>query len=169
MSPKLNLEVKNTTYNESTKELFVEVLQQFHIRWSPFSPSTSRYVKYRYSHSGHSIVAQATRAPGAEAKRSRSKSSCHCSPRGYVPPRRSNLITGATARTCRPFTSQSRCIGKQHQYATFQSVRCAFIVGFVISQGRLPQGLVIFRRLLVTKGLKLEQWERPAEWRTNPT
>ena len=44
LSPHLEIEVKNATYNESTRELFVEVVQVFHIRVSPLPPVPSRFV-----------------------------------------------------------------------------------------------------------------------------
>ena len=44
MSPRLKIEVKNATYNESTRELFVEVVQVFHIFLSPLRGVPSRSV-----------------------------------------------------------------------------------------------------------------------------
>jgi len=42
MSPQLKVEVKGVTYNSSTNEVFAEVVQVFHIRWSPFRAAPSR-------------------------------------------------------------------------------------------------------------------------------
>ena len=44
MSPTLKIEVRNVTYNESKKELFVEVVQVFHVRWNPLPAAPARSV-----------------------------------------------------------------------------------------------------------------------------
>ena len=44
MSPVIKIEVKNVTYNADTLELFVEVIQIFHIRYSPLRGHPSRSV-----------------------------------------------------------------------------------------------------------------------------
>ena len=44
MSPHIQIEVHNVTYNYATKELFVEVVQKFHIRWNPLPAAPSRSV-----------------------------------------------------------------------------------------------------------------------------
>ncbi|KAJ3486772.1 hypothetical protein NLI96_g4005 [Meripilus lineatus] len=43
-SSRIELEVRNVTYNESTKEAFVDVVQVLHTRFSPFTPGRSRLV-----------------------------------------------------------------------------------------------------------------------------
>lgn len=45
MSPRLAIEVRNATYNQQTRELFVEVVQAFHIFLSPLPPAQSRCVR----------------------------------------------------------------------------------------------------------------------------
>ncbi|KAL4247897.1 hypothetical protein ABKN59_007500 [Abortiporus biennis] len=42
LSPTLKVEVKDVTYHVEKNELFVEVVQEFHIRWSPLSPAPAR-------------------------------------------------------------------------------------------------------------------------------
>ncbi|KAJ3544781.1 hypothetical protein NM688_g5702 [Phlebia brevispora] len=42
MSPHLKIEVRGVTYNASKNELFVEVVQEFHIRWNPFPVAPAR-------------------------------------------------------------------------------------------------------------------------------
>ncbi|TCD66069.1 hypothetical protein EIP91_001878 [Steccherinum ochraceum] len=42
LSPTIQLNVDSITYNSSRAELFLEVTQSFHIRWSPFSPAPAR-------------------------------------------------------------------------------------------------------------------------------
>ncbi|KAI0077996.1 hypothetical protein K474DRAFT_1771374 [Panus rudis PR-1116 ss-1] len=42
MSPRIKLEVRKVTYDDEKKELFCDVVQEFHIRWSPFRPAPSR-------------------------------------------------------------------------------------------------------------------------------
>ena len=44
MSPLLKIETRQVTYDEPKQQIFVEVVQEFHIRWSPFNPAPSRYV-----------------------------------------------------------------------------------------------------------------------------
>ncbi|KAH8105228.1 hypothetical protein BXZ70DRAFT_887220 [Cristinia sonorae] len=44
LSPEISLEVQSVTYNESKQELFLEVAQRFHIRWSPLQPSPARLI-----------------------------------------------------------------------------------------------------------------------------
>ena len=46
MSPVLKIEVKNATYNETTHELFLEVVQEFHIRYSPLPVAPSRSITF---------------------------------------------------------------------------------------------------------------------------
>ncbi len=45
LSPQLPLEVDNVTYNETTQEIFLQIMQTLHIRWSPFLPVPSRFVE----------------------------------------------------------------------------------------------------------------------------
>jgi len=42
MSPTIKLEVTGVTYNASRHELFLDVIQDFHIRWSPLQPAPAR-------------------------------------------------------------------------------------------------------------------------------
>ncbi|KAJ3543547.1 hypothetical protein NM688_g5843 [Phlebia brevispora] len=42
VSPRLEMDIRNTTFNPSTNELFVEVVQVFHNRWSPFRAAPAR-------------------------------------------------------------------------------------------------------------------------------
>ena len=44
MSPILKIETRNVTYDADKREAFLEVIQVFHIRYSPFSGRPSRYV-----------------------------------------------------------------------------------------------------------------------------
>ena len=44
MSPKVSVEVTQTTYNEEDKVVFLDITQLFHIRFSPFRPMPARYV-----------------------------------------------------------------------------------------------------------------------------
>ncbi|KAK7683048.1 hypothetical protein QCA50_013720 [Cerrena zonata] len=42
MSPTIKLETRSVTYDSQKDELFVECVQEFHIRFSPFHPAPSR-------------------------------------------------------------------------------------------------------------------------------
>ena len=42
MSPVIKIDVRNVTYNAEKYELFVECVQVFHIRYSPFRGHPSR-------------------------------------------------------------------------------------------------------------------------------
>lgn len=42
MSPTIKIETRNVTYDEDKDELFVECVQEFRIRFSPFQPAPSR-------------------------------------------------------------------------------------------------------------------------------
>lgn len=46
MSPHIQIEVRNVTYNTNAHELFVEVIQEFHIRWNPLPAVPSRSVLF---------------------------------------------------------------------------------------------------------------------------
>ncbi|KAH9942800.1 hypothetical protein B0H21DRAFT_823926 [Amylocystis lapponica] len=39
LSPHIAISVRRVTYNPDTRELFLDILQTFHIRWSPLQPS----------------------------------------------------------------------------------------------------------------------------------
>ena len=43
MSPKHSVKVGSVTFDREKLELFLEVTQTFHIRWSPLSPAPARY------------------------------------------------------------------------------------------------------------------------------
>lgn len=42
MSPTIALDIRSVTYNSSRHELFLDITQQFHIRWSPLTPTPAR-------------------------------------------------------------------------------------------------------------------------------
>jgi len=44
LSPNLTLEIRGVTHNPSSNELFVEVVQNFHIRWSPLPSAPARLI-----------------------------------------------------------------------------------------------------------------------------
>ena len=45
MSPEIEIETQQITWDEEKAQLFLEVAQKFHIRWSPLRVATSRYVQ----------------------------------------------------------------------------------------------------------------------------
>lgn len=49
MSPVIKIETPSVTYDSEKDELFVECVQQFHIRFSPFQPAPARYVEFLIS------------------------------------------------------------------------------------------------------------------------
>ena len=44
MSPEIEIETQQITWDEEKAQLFLEVAQKFHIRWSPLRVAASRYV-----------------------------------------------------------------------------------------------------------------------------
>lgn len=42
MSPHIKIDVRAVTYDSAKNELFLDVVQEFHIRWSPFRPAPAR-------------------------------------------------------------------------------------------------------------------------------
>lgn len=44
MSPVLKVDVRNYTYDPAKREAYIEVVQVFHIRYSPFAPHPSRLI-----------------------------------------------------------------------------------------------------------------------------
>ena len=46
MSPKIELTIRSVTYNSSRHELFLDITQVFHIRWSPLGPSPARLLTH---------------------------------------------------------------------------------------------------------------------------
>ena len=56
MSPSHTLDVSSVTYNREKLELFLDITQTFHLRWSPLSPGPARCVSPRLSFSHPSLV-----------------------------------------------------------------------------------------------------------------
>ena len=46
MSPTITLDIRSVTYNPSRHELFLDITQQFHIRWSPLTPTPARLLTH---------------------------------------------------------------------------------------------------------------------------
>ena len=49
MSPSHTLDVGSVTYNRDKLEVFLDITQTFHLRWSPLSPGPARCVSLALS------------------------------------------------------------------------------------------------------------------------